>query len=88
MNEITVALPADAGGTEVTRFNALRHGVLSRYAVLPWEDADEYHAVVGALVASTDRRGRPRSIWSRNWRASCGASAACAWRKPPPTGAG
>ncbi len=26
---------------EVTRSNALRHGVLSRYTVLPWEDADE-----------------------------------------------
>ena len=33
------ALPAETGGTEITRFNALRHGVLSRYTVLPWEDA-------------------------------------------------
>ena len=36
--------PGATGGTEITRFNALRHGVLSRYTVLPWEDADEYHA--------------------------------------------
>ncbi len=28
--------------TEVTRFNALRHGILSRYTVLPWEDENEY----------------------------------------------
>ena len=32
---------AETGGTEITRFNALKHGVLSRYTLLPWEDADE-----------------------------------------------
>jgi hypothetical protein len=37
-------------GYEKTRFNALRHGVLSRYTVLPWEDTDEYQAVLDALV--------------------------------------
>ena len=57
MNDITLALSADAPGTEVTRFNALRHGVLSRYTVLPWEDADEYLAVVGALVAEHGPQG-------------------------------
>ena len=88
MNETKPALPAETGGTEITRFNALRHGVLSRYTVLPWEDADEYHALVAALVAEHARRDRPRSIWSRNWPASCGASAGCAWPRPPPTGAG
>jgi hypothetical protein len=35
----------------VTRFNALRHGVLSRYTVLPWEDEAEYQTLLGALVA-------------------------------------
>src|SRR6476660_1247097 len=44
-------LPAETGGTEVTRFNALRHGVLSRYTVLPWEDAGEYHDLLEALAA-------------------------------------
>jgi hypothetical protein len=29
--------PGETGSTEITRFNALRHGVLSRYTVLPWE---------------------------------------------------
>jgi hypothetical protein len=33
----------------LVRFNATRHGVLSRYRVLPWEDADEYGAVHEAL---------------------------------------
>jgi len=35
MNEINSMLPAKIVGTEITRFNALRHGVLSRYSG-PW----------------------------------------------------
>src|SRR5580700_5450690 len=46
MKETKPALPAETGGTEITRFNALRHGVLSRYTVLPWESADEYAMLV------------------------------------------
>jgi hypothetical protein len=42
---------SETAGTEITRFNALRHGVLSRYTVLPWENSDEYRAVMEALVA-------------------------------------
>ena len=34
-----------------TRFNALRHGVLSRHTVLPWEDRSEYQALLEALAA-------------------------------------
>jgi hypothetical protein len=50
----TMASPAavtPAGNYETTRFNALQHGVLSRYAVLPWEDRSEYQALLDALVA-------------------------------------
>src|SRR3954447_23843237 len=43
--------PPETPSTELTRFNALRHGILSRYTVLPWEDAEEYRAVLAALVA-------------------------------------
>ena len=50
MTRTTQALPAEASGTEITRFNALRHGVLSRYTVLPWENVEEYRAVVEALA--------------------------------------
>ena len=56
-NERDRALPAETGGTELTRFNALRHGLLSRYTVLPWEDADEYQALVAALVAEHAPQG-------------------------------
>lgn len=50
-------LPAETGGTEITRFNALKHGVLSRYTVLPWEDAEEYKALIAALTAEHAPQG-------------------------------
>ena len=57
MTERAKLLQIKSPGTEVTRFNALRHGVLSRYTVLPWEDADEYHALVAALAAEHAPQG-------------------------------
>jgi hypothetical protein len=57
MTKTTQTLPAETGGTDITRFNALRHGVLSRYTVLPWENADEYRAVVEGLVAEHGPHG-------------------------------
>ncbi len=50
-------LPAETAGTEATRFNAVKHGILSRYTVLPWEDADEYAALEASLVAEHCPRG-------------------------------
>jgi hypothetical protein len=57
MTQTKPTLSAETGGTEITRFNALRHGVLSRYTVLPWEDADEYRALVAALAAEHAPQG-------------------------------
>ena len=58
MSETTAAPDRQTlGGTEITRFNALRHGVLSHYTVLPWENPDEYHALVEALVAEHGPQG-------------------------------
>jgi hypothetical protein len=57
MKRTTQTLPAETSGTDITRFNALRHGVLSRYTVLPWESADKYRAVVEALVAEHGPQG-------------------------------
>src|SRR6185369_9271291 len=37
-------------GTSLTRFNALRHGILSKYALLPWEDPEEYATLLAAFV--------------------------------------
>lgn len=42
---------------EIARFNALRHGVLSQYTVLPWEDGDEYRTLLEALVAEHKPEG-------------------------------
>ena len=44
-------------GTALTRFNALRHGILSRYTVLPWEDEEEYATLVAALAAEHAPQG-------------------------------
>src|SRR3954454_14919858 len=51
------SVQVETAGTAVTRFNALRHGVLSRYTVLPWEDPEEYQALVAALVAEHAPQG-------------------------------
>ena len=34
MTSTTETLPVEIGGTDITRFSALRHGVLSRFTVL------------------------------------------------------
>jgi len=45
------------GNYEHARFNALRHGVLSQYTVLPWEDGEQYRALIEALAAEHDPQG-------------------------------
>jgi hypothetical protein len=51
-------LPQPRGGDyEIARFNALRHGVLSKYCVLPWEDSAEYDTLLEALVAEHNPQG-------------------------------
>ncbi len=57
MSEETSAYNFDSRGTEVTRFNALRHGVLSRYTVLPWEDADEFRTMLEAFATEHHPQG-------------------------------
>ena len=43
-----VTLPAE--GYDASRLNAVRHGILSRFTVLPWENAAEYEALLDALT--------------------------------------
>ncbi|MBV8738311.1 MAG: hypothetical protein JO007_13850 [Alphaproteobacteria bacterium] len=45
------------GNYQISRLNALRHGVLSQHTVLPWEDPDEYRELVEALVAEHNPQG-------------------------------
>jgi len=51
MSDRTETMDGGRQGTELTRFNALRHGILSRYVLLPWEDAGAYRDLLDALVA-------------------------------------
>lgn len=51
-------LPGPSGGNyEFARFNALRHGVLSKHTVLPWENGAEYSTLLEALVAEHKPQG-------------------------------
>jgi len=51
-------LPKPRGGNyEFTRHNALKHGLLSQYTVLPWEDCGEYRALVEALTTEHEPKG-------------------------------
>ncbi len=57
MTDTKATLPAETGHADITRFNALRHGVLSRYTVLPWEDATEYSTVLAAFATEHTPQG-------------------------------
>lgn len=48
MGQNDVTVPSD--GYDASRLNAVRHGILSRFTVLPWEDAAEYEALLDALT--------------------------------------
>src|SRR5271168_1190464 len=76
MSRTKTAIQAETVGTKITRFNALRHGVLSRYIVLPWEDADEYHGLLDSLVAEHAPQGPTEehlveelagALWRKLW---------------------
>ena len=46
-----------SGGYRLTRFNAVKHGILSRLTVLPWEDASEYDTLLNSLVVEHQPNG-------------------------------
>ena len=46
---VTLAMEINSG-YETSRVNAIRHGVLSRHTVLPWEDECEYQSLLDSLV--------------------------------------
>lgn len=50
-NETPLPVPAqNAQGYEVVRFNALKHGILSRYTVLSHESHADYESLVNSLM--------------------------------------
>lgn len=54
-------LPADTplppGDYGISRLNATKHGILSRYTVLPWESKEEYESLLNSLVSEHDPHG-------------------------------
>jgi hypothetical protein len=53
------AMPVEAQprGYERSRLNAVRHGILSRHLLLPWEDRSEYDDLLESLVAEHHPNG-------------------------------
>ena len=63
MTEIEPMLRAESAGAEVTRFNALKHGVLSRYSAALGECGRiprSRHCAHGRACAAGADRGPPR----------------------------
>jgi hypothetical protein len=56
------------GNYEATRFNALKHALLSQYTVLPWESQDDYQRLLEALVAEHDPKGPTEEHWNSAWK--------------------
>jgi hypothetical protein len=57
VENVTTPPQPRSGNYELARFNALRHGVLSRHTVLPWEDGEEYRVLLEALVGEHKPEG-------------------------------
>jgi hypothetical protein len=50
-NVEAIPMAAEPRGYERSRLNAVRHGILSRHLLLPWEDRSEYDDLLESLVA-------------------------------------
>ena len=82
---ITGTTPESPGGYNASRFNALRHGVLSAHTVLVWESKEQYEALLNALVEEHEPHGATEEhfveeiagvIW-RKRRLRIGEAASC-----------
>jgi hypothetical protein len=88
MSNTDLSVAVEIAGTALTRFNALRHGVLSRYTTLPWENADEYQALVAALAAEHAPQGPTEEHLVEELAGILWRKRRLRWPKPLPTGAG
>ena len=57
MTDRPASLAAKTASYQVTRFNALKHGVLSHDTVLPWESESEYGLLLSALISEHQPQG-------------------------------
>lgn len=74
---------ARAGNYEAVRFNALKHGILSKLAVLAHEDHAEFNDLLAALIEEHRPAGRLSGTWSKSLPRSFGASGGYCWPKAP-----
>ena len=80
------SFPQQTGGNyQITRFNALQHGVLSHYTVLPWEDGEAYRSLIDALATEHNPNGPTEEHLVEELAGISGASGACGLAKPPST---
>jgi hypothetical protein len=56
-NVEAMPMTAEPRGYERSRLNAVRHGILSRHLLLPWEDRSEYDDLLESLVAEHHPNG-------------------------------
>jgi hypothetical protein len=56
-NVETMPLSAETSGYQRSRLNAVRHGILSRHLVLPWEERTEYDQLLESLIAEHSPSG-------------------------------
>lgn len=65
-NQPLPAAQGEKGGNyDSVRFNAMKHGILSRYTVLSHEDADEYRALLVALAEEHQPAGATEAHLAR-----------------------
>lgn len=46
-----------AVGYDRLKYNALKHGILSRYTVMPWENEEDYHNLLNSLIVEHTPKG-------------------------------
>ena len=73
---LTMDLPVTEGngGYKLSRFNAMRHGILSQHIVLAHEDGAQYQALLQALVEEHNPMGATEMHLIEEM-------AGCIWRK-------
>lgn len=70
---------------EVVRFNALKHGILSRYTVLSHENHADYESLVNSLMDEHLPAGATEQHLIEELASVTGASAACCKPRVPPS---
>ena len=74
--------PKTEAGKQVSRCNAVRHGLTAETVLSALEDAEDYKAFEGAITADYDAQSAVSASSFCDWRALCGGCAAPRLWKP------